>query len=497
MMMMMMMPSTLLFVATFLFGLLPWASSLSIIPSNIPREPSNTKEYAPHLRAKIAGSVAKGERRAGERAGQLRQVCGGCSRPEALCVCDVLPDQKLITKTRILILQHPNERRKKNFSTVPLLRLVLENVQVLVGYEFDADQIAPVKELISKGQKPLLLYPSPEAISLDNLDFAALSSSEKDINSSNDTIICSDDNNDQDNLLIIVDGTWMEAKRIMRESPSLVQHCQKVQFTSDSTSIYDAVRKEPEAHCLSTLEACAKALELLENNNHNNTAMPAKKATTNYLHAILQSHVDSHLVNANMMAPRSAGQSTQKLYAKNQRRREIELELFEPTMETNRNGDDEALPTTTILREFGDGSIMRPLQLTDTAVVDSWWESRSNKSLPLVKRRIERDKGPVCLGVEDKEGPLVACILRYEGGALGMLHVHEPFRRRGYGLALLKQATRTLQERGEERVAFIMDGNHASEAVFTAAGWKRDDPTAKRRTGKRRAKRKWIHASDQ
>jgi hypothetical protein len=90
----------------------------------------------------------------------------------------------------------------------------------------------------------------------------------------------------------------------MRESPSLVQHCRKVRFTSDSTSICDAVRTEPEAHCLSTLEACAKGLELLENNNHNKTATPAKKATTNYLHAILQSQVDSHLVNVNMMTPR-------------------------------------------------------------------------------------------------------------------------------------------------------------------------------------------------
>jgi hypothetical protein len=74
----------------------------------------------------------------------------------------------------------------------------------------------------------------------------------------------------------------------MQESPSLVRHCQKVQFTSDSTSIYYAVRKEPEARCLSTLEACAKGLELLETNNHNNTATPAKKATTLYFDITLK-----------------------------------------------------------------------------------------------------------------------------------------------------------------------------------------------------------------
>jgi DTW domain-containing protein YfiP/GNAT superfamily N-acetyltransferase len=483
------------------------STSTSTVPVRVPQAgavtppplSANDADYTSRVRSKIAGSIAKGERRADERAAQRRSACGACSRPELLCVCDVLPDQKLRTNTRILILQHPNERRKKNLSTVPLLRLVLENVQVIVGYEFEAEQIAAIKGFIAKGQKPLFLYPSPDAVSLDNADDAdEWSLSEMATKSTSDEQLLLENMPNKlgnSNLLIIIDGTWTEAKRMVRESPSLLQHCQTVQFTSDATSIYDAVRKEPEAHCLSTLEACAKALELLEPKNGGTDDDSDIAMTTKYLHAVLQSHVDSHLVNAKMMAPRSAGQSTQKLHAKHERRREIELELFEPAKKTKM--DDEALipitPATTIHQTFDDGSILRPLQSLDAQLVDSWWEYRGNKSLPLIKRRIERDGGTVCLGMEDSNGALVACILRYEGGALGMLHVEEPFRRRGYGLALLRQATTILQELGDERVAFIVDGNHASEAVFTAAGWERDDPTVKRGTGKRRAKRKWVH----
>ena len=87
---------------------------------------------------------------------------------------------------------------------------------------------------------------------------------------------------------------------------------------------------------------------------------------------------------------------------------------------------------------------------------------------------------------------MVACIVRYERGALGMLHVEEAYRRRGYGFALLNVATKALEARGEDREVFIVDGNHGSEALFTAAGWVREDPTLKKGTGKRRAKRKWI-----
>lgn len=462
-----------------------WAlSSSPATKSSSSPPPQSLADYKANLRANIAHSVAKGERRAHERSANLRPVCRQCARPDALCVCDVMPPEQLATQTKILILQHPNERRKKNLSTVPLLKLSLQNVQVVVGYTFEPESLPPVQKLFEQGRKPLLLYPSEGAIPLDD---ASLTTNNQCSDDRPDNLIQSND----ENLLIIVDGTWNEAKRMVRDSPRLVECCQAVQFTSEASSIYDAMRREPQEHCLSTLEACAQVLLLLE---------PQADQVQESLHRVLQAHVNAHLANARIMAaPRHV------VYDKNKRRKEIELTLFDTVDDTSATGnerwktkpvvDDVSSSQDFVWRRFPDGALIRSLRPEDATLVDSWWEYRSAKSRPLIHRRIRLDQqqqGGGCLGVE-VHGKLVASVMKYEGGALGMLYVEEDFRRRGYARALLEQATSILELRGEERVAFIVDGNVASEAVFLAAGWERADPRKKRGTGKRKAKRKWVH----
>ena len=129
---------------------------------------SRNTDYATQY--KIASSIAKGERRAQERKARSRQLCEGCNRPPTLCVCSVLRsvlpsrpseacndndnvnDQeeqeareelvKLATQnTDILILQHPNEFRKRHYSTVPLIDLTLQDVTIRVGYEFNSETL--------------------------------------------------------------------------------------------------------------------------------------------------------------------------------------------------------------------------------------------------------------------------------------------------------------------------------------------------------------------
>ena len=238
---------------------------------------------------KITGSILKGERRALERDTGLRETCSGCSRPHTLCLCSNLPSPKLVTSTRVLILQHPNERRKRNLSTTPLLQLALEKCVVKVGYDFDATILDEFPD-----HRPLLLYPSDDAVALDDDDIEFGGGHVDMTMTSTDT---NDSNTQQHHphkknlLLILIDGTWAEAKRMLRESLQLVQECQAVKFTSvDQTSIYDVLRKEPQPHCLSTLEACSKALQYLEATNVQTT-----------LHDLLKTHVDAHLANKRQM----------------------------------------------------------------------------------------------------------------------------------------------------------------------------------------------------
>ena len=64
-------------------------------------------------------------------------------------------------------------------------------------------------------------------------------------------------------LLVLIDGTWAQAKRMVRDSPHLSEFTQ-VCFQDAAHSAFDAVRREPDEHCVSTLEACVRALRLLE-----------------------------------------------------------------------------------------------------------------------------------------------------------------------------------------------------------------------------------------
>ena len=133
-----------------------------------------------HFRDKIAHSISKGERRARERSHTtLREVCKGCSRPFNLCLCEVLNATAIASDnndihTNVIVLQHPNEFRKKHTSTVPLLRLVLgdENVQIKVGYDFTMNDILLTKDDADDYHRPLMLFPGPDAIELDEYVFA-------------------------------------------------------------------------------------------------------------------------------------------------------------------------------------------------------------------------------------------------------------------------------------------------------------------------------------
>ena len=57
---------------------------------------------------------------------------------------------------------------------------------------------------------------------------------------------------------------------------------------------------------------------------------------------------------------------------------------------------------------------------------------------------------------------------------------------------MLSSATKALQQKNDPTYAFILEGNTASEALFTKMGWEKIY-SGKKGTGKRRAKRLWEY----
>jgi tRNA-uridine aminocarboxypropyltransferase len=120
--------------------------------------------------------------------------------------------------------------------TLRMLQLSLPDAVVRRGVELSGDPF--VEALYAEEPAPYVLYPGPEARDLSELP--------------RDTPI----------TLIAVDGTWSQAKALLRRNPRLAA-LPRVAFSPGSPSIY-RIRRQPAEHCVSTVEALARALDVLE-----------------------------------------------------------------------------------------------------------------------------------------------------------------------------------------------------------------------------------------
>ena len=270
-------------------------ASLGGAPSEGGNGPSNDdindgSSTATPLRQSTSVLSKEERRRQSRNLSDARATCTFCRRPPSSCVCAALPPNGgkiTLPHVDILILQHPSEFRRKHVSTVPLIPLVLENVKISVGREFDDTYMLKLLDgAETKGQTPLLLFPGPDAITLEDSNALEQLQSRSEklrciLGSDEEDESATDDDNNlgaisatataktpEKFLLILIDGTWTQAGSMVRKSsPLLLERCLPIQFLStekSQQSLYHSMRKQPDAHCLSTLEACARTIPLLE-----------------------------------------------------------------------------------------------------------------------------------------------------------------------------------------------------------------------------------------
>ena len=65
--------------------------------------------------------------------GQWRNMCERCQRPDKVCICSSLPRDPIPIESRLIILQHPKERKKATYGTVPIVCLCIDNVHVITA----------------------------------------------------------------------------------------------------------------------------------------------------------------------------------------------------------------------------------------------------------------------------------------------------------------------------------------------------------------------------
>ena len=161
-----------------------------------------------------------------------RPQCPRCLRPITHCLCALIPS--LDSRTRILLLQHPSEVNHA-LNTARLAALGLNNAQLLVGEVFD--DLATL--LNPPGYQARLLFPADDAQSLQTYTPS-----------------------DQPLLLVVPDGTWRKARKLLYLNP-LLAALPRVTLAGESVSRY-RLRKAPGPGALSTVEAIVQALQVLE-----------------------------------------------------------------------------------------------------------------------------------------------------------------------------------------------------------------------------------------
>lgn len=176
-----------------------------------------------------------------ESAPPTRPRCMKCRKPQITCYCSRLPS--LASTPEILILMHPQEE-KHPVGTGRMTHQCLKNSRLIVGTRFDRDE--RIETLLNDETVfPMVLYPGRHSTNLSDIDCTARQalwpSSKRP-------------------LIIVIDGTWHHARRMLHHSPNL-QALPKISFNLPRLSKF-VVRKQPRKECFSTIEATHEVLRL-------------------------------------------------------------------------------------------------------------------------------------------------------------------------------------------------------------------------------------------
>ncbi|WP_440466817.1 tRNA-uridine aminocarboxypropyltransferase [Pseudomonas sp. YH-1] len=159
-----------------------------------------------------------------------RARCPRCERPLNHCLCALIP--RLDNRTRVLLLQHPSEVGHA-LNTARLAMLGLSNAELMVGEDFS--------DLDLSAWDAWLLFPGESAVALAELAARPV---------------------DKPRLLVVPDGTWRKARKLLHLNPNLAL-LPRVVLPEGLTSRY-RLRKAPAEGALSTIEAVVQALDTLD-----------------------------------------------------------------------------------------------------------------------------------------------------------------------------------------------------------------------------------------
>jgi DTW domain-containing protein YfiP len=160
-----------------------------------------------------------------------------------LTACDTISSQ-------VIILQHPAEARRRITSTVPLVGLCLENCDTIISNDFDLNHpvlktaFSPTTTNDKAANLPLVLYPSDDATFIEDMTPCLSNAVKSTTNAVGVATV-----QQEPYTIILIDGTWSQAKQMIHNIDWLHTHCKPVKFRNGGSSSY-TIRREPMPHCL-------------------------------------------------------------------------------------------------------------------------------------------------------------------------------------------------------------------------------------------------------
>ena len=153
-----------------------------------------------------------------------------------LCICKFIPQYDL--KTRLILVMHRREYAKPT-ATGPLMLAALTNSELRI--QGNPQQRLDFSDLKSANRRTILLYPGEGAPVL-NRSFL--------------------EQDDRDISMVVPDGTWNQSARMGKRLQG-IEHAEMVRLPEGRKTEWK-IRKEVHPYGLSTFEAIARAVGIIE-----------------------------------------------------------------------------------------------------------------------------------------------------------------------------------------------------------------------------------------
>lgn len=172
-----------------------------------------------------------------QRQRKTRKPCETCGLHLERCLCSLIP--RLDLRTRVCLVIHRRElKRTTNSGRLAVQALVNSEMRIRGSQD---RQVLDLTEVLSAPYRSLLFYPGEDAHELTS-EFVGESP--------------------QPIQLIVPDGNWRQASKVGLRHPELAQ-IPRVKLSSLNTATQH-LRKEHRPEGMSTLEAIARALTIIE-----------------------------------------------------------------------------------------------------------------------------------------------------------------------------------------------------------------------------------------